>query len=75
MIILDSILWTKKAQSEFFQIKNEKDKKKISKILKEIQRDTDNALLNSEPLKYEFSGAYSRKINQKDRLIFHIRED
>ncbi|MCO5951038.1 Txe/YoeB family addiction module toxin [Mucilaginibacter sp. RT5R15] len=34
-----------------------------------------NGTWNPEPLKYELSGFWSRKINQKDRLIYKVHEE
>lgn len=49
--------------------------KKIEKILIELTETPYNDIGNPEALKYELSGFWSRKINQKDRLIYKVEED
>ena len=41
--------------------------KKLEKILLELEQTPFEGIGNPEPLKYELSGFWSRKINQKDR--------
>jgi toxin YoeB len=49
--------------------------KKIEKILIELTETPYYGIGNPEALKYELSGFWSRKINQKDRLIYKVEED
>ncbi|MES2277682.1 MAG: Txe/YoeB family addiction module toxin [Bacteroidota bacterium] len=49
--------------------------KKIEKILIELTETPYTGIGNPEALKYELSGFWSRKINQKDRLIYKVEED
>ena len=49
--------------------------KKIEKILIELTETPYTGTGNPEALKYELSGFWSRKINQKDRLIYKVHED
>jgi len=49
--------------------------KKIEKILIELSETPYHGIGNPEPLKYELSGFWSRKVNQKDRLIYKVEED
>jgi len=49
--------------------------KKIEKILLELTETPYTGIGNPEALKYELSGFWSRKINQKDRLIYKVEED
>jgi toxin YoeB len=48
---------------------------KIEKILLELTKHPFEGIGNPEPLKYELSGFWSRKINQKDRMIYKVEED
>ncbi|MCZ8197192.1 MAG: Txe/YoeB family addiction module toxin [Flavobacterium sp.] len=47
----------------------------IDKILEDLLENPYEGYGNPEALKYEYSGYWSRKINQKDRLIYRIDED
>ena len=49
--------------------------KKIEKILIELSETPYAGIGNPESLKYELSGFWSRKINQKDRLIYKVEEN
>ncbi|MFI5138324.1 MAG: Txe/YoeB family addiction module toxin [Sphingobacteriales bacterium] len=49
--------------------------KKIEKILVELSETPYTGTGNPEALKYELSGFWFRKINQKDRLIYKVEEN
>jgi toxin YoeB len=49
--------------------------KKIERILVELSETPYTGIGNPEPLKYELTGFWPRKINQKDRLIYKVEED
>lgn len=47
----------------------------IAKILVELTENPFEGTGKPEALKYEYSGYWSRKINQKDRLIYRVDEE
>lgn len=49
--------------------------KKIIKILNELKDHPYTGSGNPEPLKFELSGYWSRRINKKDRLIYEVRDE
>jgi toxin YoeB len=49
--------------------------KKIEKILIELTETPYTGTGNPEPLKYELSGFWSRRINLKDRIIYKVEEN
>lgn len=49
--------------------------KKIEKILLELSETPYTGVGNPEALKYELTGFWSRRINQKDRLIYKVEEN
>ena len=49
--------------------------KKIIKILNELKDQPYTGSGNPEPLKFELSGYWSRRINKKDRLIYEVHDD
>jgi len=56
----------------------EKDRKKAIRILdliKEIRRDPFKGIGKPEPLKHEFAGLWSRRIDQEHRLIYDVKVD
>jgi toxin YoeB len=61
---------------EDYRIQDKKSHQKLFKILKEMQRgDPTQGTGKPEPLKYRYSGLYSRRLSQKDRLIYRFDED
>lgn len=68
-------IWSDDALDSYieWQANNKKVLKKINDLLKDIER---NGALNGkgspEPLKGNWSGYYSRQINEKDRLVYKL---
>lgn len=48
--------------------------KKIEKILIELSEHPTYGIGNPEQLKFELAGLWSRRLNQKDRIIYEIFE-
>jgi toxin YoeB len=46
--------------------------KKIEKLLNELMEHPMTGTGQPEPLKHNLTGLYSRRINQKHRLVYHI---
>ncbi|MEO8534385.1 MAG: Txe/YoeB family addiction module toxin [Flavobacterium sp.] len=51
---------------------NKKILKKISELLRAIQESPFEGIGKPEPLKYNLSGVWSRRIDQEHRLIYEI---
>ncbi len=49
--------------------------KKIEKILLELTENPFSGEGQPEELKYNFKGYWSRRINQKDRIVYRVEED
>lgn len=49
--------------------------KKIETILIELENHPFSGTGQPEKLKYDFAGKWSRRINQKDRMIYEVHED
>ena len=52
----------------------QKTLKRINSLIKEIQRDPFTGIGKPEPLKYDFQGAWSRRIDAENRLIYMLDE-
>ncbi|MFY7743702.1 MAG: Txe/YoeB family addiction module toxin [Flavobacterium sp.] len=66
------------AEKDFAKHKKSGNKKiliKISKIFDELRIHPYTGTGKPEPLKHEFQGLWSRRINQKDRLIYEVHEN
>jgi toxin YoeB len=60
---------------EQLRIKDSKLHRNLCKILKEMSRDDPSQGLGKpEPLKHNLSGFWSRRLSQKDRLIYKFDE-
>lgn len=49
--------------------------KRINALIKDIMRHPFEGIGQPEPLKYDWSGYWSRRIDQEHRLIYEISED
>jgi toxin YoeB len=72
-----TISFSKNAWEDYlFWLKEDKKiLKKINTLIKEIQRSPYRGIGNPEPLKYDLAGFWSRRIDQKHRLVYNIKDD
>ena len=49
--------------------------KKINELIKEISRSPFEGIGKPEPLKYDLSGCWSRRITGEHRLVYQVEED
>lgn len=59
----------------YWQSQDKKTLKKINNLLKSIQREPFTGEGKPEPLKDSLNGEWSRRINEKDRLVYMINDD
>jgi len=74
---MGNLCFTDDAFNEYLSWQNEDRKtlKRINQLLKSIQREPFSGEGKPEPLKGEFSGLWSRRINDKDRLVYSVCSD
>lgn len=68
-------IWFDKAWDDYlyWQIQDKKLMKKINDLLKSVERDGENdGLGKPEALKDNLSGYYSRRIDDKNRLVYRV---
>lgn len=58
----------------YWQSQDNKTLKRINTLIKEIQRDPFAGIGKPEPLKSDFQGAWSRRIDAENRLIYMLDE-
>ncbi len=56
----------------YWQSQDRKTLKRINELLRDIERNPFSGKGKPEPLKSEWSGYWSRRINESDRLIYRI---
>ena len=59
----------------YWQTQDKKTLKRVNDLLRDIVRSGYEGSGKPEPLKGEFSGWWSRRINEKDRLVYRIPGD
>lgn len=59
----------------YWQTEDRKMLRKINTLLKNIERNGNEGIGKPEPLTGDLSGFWSRRINQKDRLIYALEMD
>lgn len=71
------ILFHDKAFLEYLSWQNtdKKTLKRINELIKDIMRNPYEGIGKPEPLRYQLSGYWSRRINTEDRLIYKIEGD
>lgn len=69
--------WTDKAWEDylFWQEQDRKVLKRINALIKDTQRNPFEGLGNPEPLKHQFSGFWSRRIDREHRLVYQVEND
>ncbi|MDD2620080.1 MAG: Txe/YoeB family addiction module toxin [Syntrophomonadaceae bacterium] len=56
----------------YWQAHDKKILKRINQLLKDIDRNGYDGIGKPEPLKYEFQGFWSRRIDDSNRLVYRI---
>jgi toxin YoeB len=67
-----NVVFTEQAWSEYlvWQTEDKRTLKRINSLIQDIQRNGHEGIGKPEPLKFEFTGYWSRRINEKDRLVY-----
>jgi toxin YoeB len=70
-------LWTEQGWEDYvyWQTQDKKTLKRINELLKDIDRNGNQGIGKPEPLKGNLSGWWSRRIDEKNRLIYRIKAD
>jgi len=71
------ILFTEDSWDDYlYWQKNEKKiLRKVNELIKDIKRHPLEGIGKPEPLRYQFQGCWSRRINQEHRLVYEVTED
>ena len=68
-------LWTDNAWEDFLQLQSDKRLlKRIQALLNDIDRNGYDGIGKPEPLKGDFSGYWSRRIDDFNRIVYRIVE-
>lgn len=71
------LLWEDRAWEDYcyWQERDRRTLKRINALLKDIQRNGYEGIGKPESLKENLSGYWSRRIDDKNRLVYYIRDD
>ena len=69
--------WAEKAWEDylFWQQTDKKTLKRINTLIKDIKRNSFAGLGDPEPLKYNWSGYWSRRIDREHRLVYKVTDE
>jgi toxin YoeB len=59
----------------YWQQNDKKILKRINLLIEDIQRDSFKGIGKPEPLKFNWSGYWSRRINKAHRLVYKVQDD
>lgn len=70
-------LWHDEAWEEFlhWQTQDKKTLKRINELLKSIDRNGYNCIGKPEPLTGDLAGYWSVRIDEKNRIVFKVKEE
>jgi toxin YoeB len=70
-------LWHDEAWEDYvyWQTQDKKTLKRINALLQNIERNGYDCIGKPEPLKHDLSGFWSVKIDDKNRIVFRIKEN
>lgn len=59
----------------YWQTQDKKTLKRINNLLQDIQRNAFEGIGKPEPLKGDFSGYWSRRIDDVNRIVYRVNDD
>lgn len=72
MLIWHDTAW---ADYLYWQTQDKKTLKRINQLIKDIERNGNDGIGKPEPLKENLSGFWSRRIDERHRLVYCIEEN
>lgn len=72
-----NLLWVEQSWEDYlyWQKTDKKLLKRINLLIKEIQRQPFEGVGDPEPLRYNLSGYWSRRINREHRLVYKVTDE
>ena len=71
------LTWASRAWEDYlyWQGRDRKTLKRINTLIKDIQRQPFAGLGDPEPLRHQWSGYWSRRIDREHRLVYKVTDD
>ncbi len=72
-----NLIWSDNAWDDylFWQVQDKKILQRINELIKAIKREPFKGIGDPEPLKHNWKGYWSRRINREHRLIYKVQKD
>jgi len=69
-------IWFEEAWEDYiyWQTQDKKTLKRVNQLLQDVSRNGNSGIGKPEPLKGEFSGFWSRRIDEANRLVYRIQD-
>lgn len=70
------LLWEEKAWEDYcyWQVQDKKTLKRINLLIKDVQRDRFSGIGKPEPLKGNYNGWWSRRIDEENRIVYREKD-
>ncbi len=70
------LIWSEKSWEDYlyWQSHDKKILKKINSLIKDITREPFEGLGKPEPLRYELTGCWSRRITDEHRIVYEVKD-
>jgi toxin YoeB len=67
-------IWSDEAWEDYlyWQGRDKKTLKRVNALIKDIERNGNSGIGKPEPLKYEYRGCWSRRIDEANRMIYRL---
>lgn len=74
---MDKLQFSKEAWEDFsyWLTEDKKTRNRILRLLEDMQRNGYRGIGKPEPLSDDFSGYWSRRIDEKNRIVYRIQKD
>jgi toxin YoeB len=71
------LVWSEKAWDDYlhWQGNDKKLLKRVNLLIEDVKRNGNEGLGKPEPLKHNFRGYWSRRIDSEHRLVYRVTED
>ena len=72
--MIETLAWTPSAWAdyEYWQAQDKKTLKRINKLIRDTMREPFQGIGKPEPLRENLSGYWSRRIDEKNRLVYAV---
>jgi toxin YoeB len=69
-------LWTDKGWDDYlyWQMQDKKTLRKVNQLIKDIERNGYTGIGKPEPLRNDLSGWWSRQIDDKNRIVYRLKD-